>query len=142
MPKATNKSGVTKKAKPGFTKTFKEESETQISAVSKSFSEFATFTLMSAPFLVQSSQIAMYSVEKMINHQTDALSRSFNDMQGLVEKQGLPTPETVNDAFRLIVDRSTEHVLTTIVATQEMRKTYLNLMERHLQTVNCPWFTN
>jgi hypothetical protein len=134
MSKAINKSSAPKKAKSGFAMTSKEESETAMSAASKGFSEFATYTSLSGPFLMQSSQVAMYSVEKLINLQSDAVSRSFNDIQGLVEKKSSPTPEVAKEAFRLIVDRSTEHVLTTFVATQEMHKTYLDLMERHLQT--------
>lgn len=105
------------------------------SAVSQGVSEVSAYASKSGPFIVQSNQIAMHTVEKMINLQADVLKASFNDMQSLVEKEGNPSPEAANEAFKMIVDRSMEHVRTTLAATQEMHKAYLDLMEGYLHTV-------
>jgi len=77
-------------------------------------SKLTAYATNSGPFIVQSNQIAMHSVERMMNLQADVLKASFNDMQGLVEKQGNPSPEAASEAFKLIVDRSMEHVRTDL----------------------------
>lgn len=101
----------------------------------KQIIEVAAFSAQSGPFILQSSQIAMSSVEKMINLQADVLKTSFNDMQKLVEKEGVPSPEIANEACKLMIDQSLEHVRTTLSATQEMHKAYLSLMEGYLHTL-------
>lgn len=104
-------------------------------AVPPSDSFVAAYATKSGPFIVQSNQIAMNSVERMINLQADVLKASFNDMQALVEKDGSPPPEIASEAFKMMVDRSMEHVRTTLAATQEMHKAYLDLVEGYLHTV-------
>lgn len=94
--------------------------------------EIAAGSAKSGPFIVQSSQIAMNSVEKMINLQAGVLKASFDDMQSLVAEQGKPSPEVAAEAFKVMIDRSMEHVRITLAATQEMHKAYLDLMEGHL----------
>jgi len=96
--------------------------------------EVAAYSAKNGPFIVQSCQIAMNSFEKMINLQADVLSTSFSDMQNLVEKQGTPAPEVANEAYKLMIDKSLEHVRTSLAATQEMHKAYLDLMEGYLHT--------
>ena len=101
-------------------------------------SKLTAYATNSGPFIIQSNQIAMHSVERMMNLQADVLKASFNDMQGLVEKHGNPSPEVASEAFKLIVDKSMEHVRTTLAATQEMHKAYLDLMEGYLHSVRQP----
>lgn len=134
---ANNERNKTKRSRAD-SKTSSEPSsvvEETMSALEPSITKATGIAIKQGNFVVQSNQLAMHSVDKMIALQANVLKTSFEDMQKLVEAQGQPSTKTANASFQLMMDRSMEHLRTTLSATQEMHKAYLTLMEGYLQII-------